>query len=67
MKKKEIQDLRHKTIEELKALVKKSQEELLKLKLDKEAGKLKNVHLIETKRHDLARIKTLLREKELNL
>ncbi len=67
MKKKELKDLHQKTIKELQTLKEKTQEEYLKLKMDKQVGRLKNVHLLDGKRHDLARIKTLLREKELGL
>jgi ribosomal protein L29 len=67
MKKKDIQDLHHKTKGDLQNLMRKTQEELTKLKMDKQAGRLKNVHLPGAKRHDLARIKTVLREKELGL
>lgn len=60
-----MQELHTKTIKELRDLVKKTQEELVKLRTDSGAGKLKNVHQIAMKRHDLARIKTIVREKEL--
>lgn len=66
MKRKEIKDLHHKTLVELKALVTKAADELAKLKIDQKAGKLKNVHLIKQKSHDLARIKTVAKEKELH-
>jgi ribosomal protein L29 len=67
MKKKELKDLHLKNKEELQSLMRKAQEELTKLKMDKQAGRLKNVRLPDTKRHDLARIKTILKEKDLNL
>jgi ribosomal protein L29 len=67
MKKKELKDLHLKTKEELQGLMKKAQEELLKSKMDKQAGKLKNAHLPARKRHNLAIIKTLIKEKELTL
>jgi len=67
MKKKELKDLHLKTRQDLQDLMKKAQEELLKSKMDKQAGKLKNVHLPGQKRQNLANIKTLIKEKELGL
>jgi len=67
MKKKELKELHQKSQQELQNLMRKAQEELTKLKMDKQAGRLKNVRLPDTKRHDLARIKTILKEKDLNL
>ena len=67
MKKKELKELHQKSQQELQNLMKKAQEELVKLKMDRKAGRLKNVRLPENKRHDLARIKTILEEKDLNL
>lgn len=65
MKRKDIPQLRTKTIRELKELIRKAQEELLKLKINARAGKLKNVRLLSQKRHDLARLETVIKEKEL--
>ncbi len=67
MKKKELKELHQKSQQDLQILIKKAQEELVKLKMDRKAGRLKNVRLPENKRHDLARIKTILKEKDLNL
>ena len=64
MKKKEIKEYHQKNQKELKQQAKKITEELVKLKMEKQVGKLKNIHLIEQKRHDLAIIKTILQEKE---
>jgi len=66
MKKKDFQELRAKTKEELKGLIIKAQGELVRLKLEKKAGRLKDVHLPVKKSNDLARLKTILRERELN-
>lgn len=66
MKKRELQELRAKTVKELDELIKKVEEESVKLRVDKKAGKLKNVHQVVKKKHDLARLKTILKEKELN-
>ena len=66
MKKKEIQALRTKTLVELSTLMEKSEKELVQLKVDFGAGKLKNTCQLAQKRHDLARIKTILKELERN-
>ncbi len=66
MKRKDIQDLRSKTISQLKKLSADYIEELGRLKLELKAEKLKNIKEYFLKRRDLARIKTLIREKELN-
>ena len=65
MKKKQLDELHAKSVKELKESVKKIQGELVQLRTELGAGKLKNVHQIKLKRRDLARIKTILREKEL--
>jgi large subunit ribosomal protein L29 len=67
MKKKDLKELHHQNRQELQKLAQKIKEELVKLRMDKHAGRLKNVHLVETKRHDLAIVKTILKEKELGL
>lgn len=65
MKKDKIKDLHLKTLEELKKLVEKTGGELAKLRIDKGAGKLKDNQLVNKTRHDLARLKTILKAKEL--
>lgn len=67
MKKKELKELHTKSITELKQLIKKARLELIKLRMEQKAGKLKNVHLVKQKRHDLARLKTILKELELGV
>ena len=66
MKRKDFQELRTKTKKELLELIRKTEEELAKLRIEKEAGKLKDVHLVTKKSDDLARLKTILKEMELN-
>lgn len=66
MKRDKIKDLHIKTIEELKKLAKKTDEELTRFRIDKGAGKLKDAQQVNKTRHDLARIKTILKAKELN-
>lgn len=67
MKRKEIKENHQKSQEELKQQVKKIAEELVKLRMEKQVGKLKNVRLLKQKKNQLAIIKTILREKELAL
>lgn len=66
-KKRKIQDLSSYSIQQLRGLVVKTQAELIKLETDLGGGKLKNVHRVKKKRRDLARVKTILREKELEI
>lgn len=63
MKKKEVSQLHTKSSQELKNLIEKMEEELVKMKVDLESGKLKDVRAVLKKRRDLARVKTILREK----
>jgi len=65
MKKKELENLRTKKVEELKALIPAAEMELVKLRMEKATGKLKNVSAIGKKRKKIAAIKTLIRESEL--
>ena len=67
MKRKDFDQLRSSTVESLRDLLKKTQLEALKIKLEISRGKVKNVHASLAKRKEVAKIKTLLREKELNL
>jgi large subunit ribosomal protein L29 len=67
MKKKEMNELKEKDLKALKDLAKKVDQEIFKLKMDKRTAKLKNVSSLGQKRRDLAKIKTIIREKELNL
>jgi ribosomal protein L29 len=66
MKSKQIKELKQKNKEELILQVHKLAEELVKLKMEKQAGRLKNTQLIKKKKHDLAVVKTTLTEKEMN-
>jgi len=67
MKRKEIKENHQKSQEELKQQAKKIAEELVKLRMEKQVGKLKNVRLLKQKKNQLAVIKTILREKDLAL
>lgn len=65
MKKKDKESLHAKSIKELRELIKEAQEELVRLRLDLGAGKVRDTQTVNKKRHDLARLKTILREREL--
>ena len=65
MKKNQLKELHAKTMVELVSLIQKGEIELAKLKMDLRAGKLKDVQLLNKKRDDLARMKTIFRSKQL--
>lgn len=64
MKRKDFLELRKKDLDELRALLKSSKEELNKMKINMAIKKEKNLHNFSAKRHDIARIITVLKEKE---
>ncbi len=63
--KKDIKDNSSKTEKDLKDLLKTKKEELFKLNLDNKQNKLKNTRVIFNTRKEIARVMTLIREKEL--
>lgn len=67
MKIKEKKELRQKSINELRLLLQQVKEELFSLRLEKVQKKLKNTSSIFQKRKDIARILTILKEKEFKL
>jgi len=62
-----IKEIIGKGEKELKDLLSEKQEELFKLKLDNKQNKLKNTRSIFNTRKDIARILTLIKERELAL
>jgi large subunit ribosomal protein L29 len=60
-----IRELRDKTDEELLDEIEDLKEALFKLRLQKASGQLENENVIKETRHDIARCKTLLRERQL--
>lgn len=64
MKSKDIKELHLKTIEELKAMLSQAKDELFLLKMQLRQNKLKNKRLIFLKRKDIAKVATILKEKE---
>jgi ribosomal protein L29 len=63
MKKKDIQELKVKSENELRRLIKDDHEKLRKLRFDLAAGKVKNVRMLHETKHAIARAKTFLRER----
>ena len=63
MKVKEIREL---TTEQIVAKVKENKEELFNLRFQQATGNLEKPSRIRDLRHDIARLKTVLRERELS-
>ncbi len=57
------QDLNEKTVEELNQELLSQLEEQFKLRMQKSTGQLNQTHLMKQLRRDIARIKTVLRQK----
>jgi ribosomal protein L29 len=62
MKKKEIQELKNKSVGELEHIVAESGERLRALRFDLAAGKVKNVNELHHTRKTIARAKTFLHQ-----
>ena len=65
MKKNEKQKLYEQTLEELKKKAEESKKELINLRMQKESGKLKDLHTYAKKRKEIAILETFIREKQL--
>lgn len=61
MKVTEIRDL---AVDELQQRVKEMDDQLFRLRIQKSMGQLEAAHKLKSLRRDLARVKTVLREKE---
>lgn len=59
-------DLREKTVEDLKQAVLDLREEQFKLRMKQSSGQLSKPHELGKVRRDIARVKTILREKQGN-
>jgi len=66
MKTKDKKKLQQKDIQELKNELVSSQKELFNLRMQLVQFKLKNTSLVAQKRKDIARMLTVMREKEIN-
>ncbi|RKY04960.1 50S ribosomal protein L29 [Candidatus Poribacteria bacterium] len=60
-------ELRMKSDEELKQLLQQLKEQLFSLRIQKSLGRLDNPNLIRQVKRDIARILTILRERELGI
>lgn len=60
-----IGEIRAKTDEEVLDEIEDLKEALFKLRLQKSSGQLENENVIKQTRHDIARCKTVLRERQL--
>lgn len=60
-------ELRNYTDEELKKLLEEKKRQLMELRFQLAMGQLKNTSLIKLTKRDIARIKTILRERELGI
>lgn len=58
------QDLNKKTVEELNAELLSQLEEQFKLRMQKSTGQLEQTHLMRQSRKNVARIKTVIRQKQ---
>lgn len=65
MKKKEKEEIKNKSLAELKTLLNREEEELVKAVMEKRTGKSRDGNAIRKKRDKLALIKTIIRGKEL--
>lgn len=63
--KKDIKDISSKTEKDLRDLLKSKREDLFKLNLDNKQNKLKNTRIIFNTRKEIARVLTLIKERQL--
>ena len=62
-----IKNLNEKTNAEIEGFLKKSKEELFNLRFQSATGKLDNTARLKAVKHDIARMYTVLRERELGI
>ncbi len=65
MKKKELKDIKSKSVKELSKLVYDKKIEAKKAKLNAVSGKEKNLKIFKNLRRDIAQVKTIVREKQI--
>ncbi len=65
VKKMKVKEIRELTTEQIVAKIKESKEELFNLRFQQATGNLEKPSRIRELRHDVARCKTVLREREL--
>jgi large subunit ribosomal protein L29 len=59
-----VAEIRELAVDELQQRVKDMDDQLFRLRIQKSMGQLEAAHKLKTVRRDVARIKTVLREKE---
>ena len=64
MKKKDYDELKVKNQQQLKKAVWDMEKEKANLQMDRHLGKLKNLHVVNNKKKDIARVLTLLVQKK---
>lgn len=62
-----VTEIRNYSDEELKKLLEEKKRQLMELRFQHAMGQLRNTSLIEETKRDIARIKTILRERELGI
>ena len=62
-----IKEIRDQTVDELRAKVCDSRQEIFNLRRQQQAGQIENPSRLKLLRHDIARIETVLRERSLGL
>jgi len=65
VKKRQKDELREKTLVELEKILAEKQKEQVGLKVEKKTSKQKDVHLLGKGRQEIATIRTIIREKQL--
>ena len=67
MEKEEFRELREKTVDELREEVVRLRKEQFNLRMQRASEQLPQTHLVTETRRDIARVKTLIREKTANV
>lgn len=63
MKKKNLEELKNKSIKQLKDIISDLEKEIMTAKIERSQSKIKNVHAVNRKRRDIAQIKTIKQAK----
>ncbi len=64
MNKKELNELKNKSLQELDAALKNKKNELFTLRFQLATGQLQNTAAISAVKHDIARVKTIISQRE---
>jgi len=63
MKKKNLEELKNKSVKQLEDIVSGMEKEIITGRIEREQSKIKNVHALNRKRRDIAQVKTILQAK----